>query len=215
MAANMSSGLVTVRVSDHLPIFTFVGGNKCGDSHNGATSKRRLINERRIATFADELKAWSFDEVRSLGIETNVARFRNEFQDMYDTAFPWVETKKKKRDQEKPWLDDSEFKKLVKEKGDLYKKKLKNVLEEEELTRLKHVTKEVNRLRHKLKRDYFQQRLNDKMGDIRATWEVLGEALTGQRNRNKASSCGYFVKDGAPVTNGPQIAEGFCDFYCV
>ena len=27
-------------------------------------------------------------------------------------------------------------------------------------------------------------------------------------------SCGYFDKNGVGVTEGKQIAEGFCDFYC-
>ena len=38
------------------------------------------------------------------------SRFRNEFRDLYDEAFPWVEVKRKRRDEEKPWLDDGEFK---------------------------------------------------------------------------------------------------------
>ena len=36
---------------------------------------------------------------------------------MYDKNFPWVENKKNKRDREKPWLDNFEFKSLIEEKG--------------------------------------------------------------------------------------------------
>ena len=50
-----------------------------------------------------------------------MARFRDSFQ---DESFSWVEVKRKRRDEEKPWLDDLEFKGLVKEKGRLYSRKI-------------------------------------------------------------------------------------------
>ena len=87
-----------------------------GDEGEGA-SKGRLVNEGRIGRFAEELEGWSFDVERQLGAEGNVARFWNAFRDKYDAAFPWKERKKKKKDREKPWLDDGGFKELVKEKS--------------------------------------------------------------------------------------------------
>ena len=117
VGARMGSGLVTVRVSDHLPVFAFVGGTGVAEGAPRVARKRRLVNEGRISRFAERLEAWSFDEERVMGVEANVARFRNGFRDMYDEAFPWVEDKRSKRDEEKPWLDDVEFKELVKERG--------------------------------------------------------------------------------------------------
>ena len=78
------------------------------------------MNEAKIGRFAERLEAWSFDEERALGVEGNVARFRNAFRDLYDESFPWAEDRRIKRDEEKPWLDDGEFKGLVREKGELY-----------------------------------------------------------------------------------------------
>ena len=214
LTSRIGTGSITVRVSDHLPIFAFVGGTKEHNKEHGTGGRNRLVNGERIEKFAEELKCWSFDEARALGIEANVAKFRNEFRDMYDTAFPWVENKKRRKDEEKPWLDDLEFKGLVGEKGRLYKISLKGALREEERKRLAEVSKEVNKMRLRLKRDYFEQRLNDKIGDLRHTWEVIGEALNGRKSKNKGSSCKYFEKSGVPVTDGSKIAQGFCDFYC-
>ena len=87
--------------------------------------RRRLVNEGRIVGFSERLEAWSFDAERAMGVEANVARFRNEFRDLYDEAFPWVEDRRSRRDEEKPWLDHVEFKALVKEKGVLYSRKVK------------------------------------------------------------------------------------------
>ena len=141
-----------------------------------------------------------------------MAVFRNSFRDLYDEAFPWVEEKRKKRDVENPWLDDAEFKELVEEKGRLYSRKLKGLLGEEEGQRLVEVNREVNRLRRKLKREYFDQKISELSGDLRAMWGVLGEVLRGRSGKGGAV-CRYFEQDGSVVTDGAKIAKGFCDFY--
>ena len=215
VSAGVRSGLVTVRISDHLPIFALVGGERelSGVEEQGG-GKRRLENEGRIARFAEELEGWDFDEERALGAEGNVAKFRNGFRDLYDAAFPWVENKKRRKDVEKPWLDEVEFKELVREKEDLYSRKIRGQLDTEGLERLGKVKSEVNSTRQRLKRAYFAQRIGEVVGDMRATWEVLGEALRGRRGRKTGATCGYFNKDGVGVTDKGQIASGFCDFYC-
>jgi hypothetical protein len=49
--------------------------------------------------------------------------------------------------------------------------------------RLAEVTKEVNRTRQRLRRAYFSQRLEERVGDARTTWEVLGEVLGGRKKK--------------------------------
>ena len=107
-----------------------------------------------------------------------------------------------------------EFKSLAEEKGKFYKKRIRGSLNENEQNRLAEVSKEVNKMRQKLKRDYFEQRLNEKIGDLRQTWVVIGEALNGRRRKDKGTICKYFERNGAAVTEGPKIAQGFCNFYC-
>ena len=209
----MVSGLVTVRISDHLPVYVFVGGDREEASAIGGRPRRRLVNEGRTARFAEELRGWCFDVQRGLGVEGNVARFRNGFRDLYDAAFPWKEDKRRRKDREKPWLDDEGFKELVKEKGGLYSRKVRGLLGDQEQARLVEVTREVNRTRQRLKRAYFNQRMGEIGGDLRATWGVLGEILRG-KGRGKGAPCRYFEKEGVGVTEGGQIAGGFCDFYC-
>ena len=215
VGAEVRSGLVTVRISDHLPAFALVAGEREVPTVGGCGGgKRRLMNEGRIARFAEELEGWSFDEEREVGAEGNVGRFRNEFRDLYDVAFPWVEDKRSRKDVEKPWLDDAEFKELVREKSELYSRKIKGGLGEEEEGRLDKVTRAVNRTRQRLKRAHFAQKLGETKGDLKATWGVLGEALRGRRGLSTGATCGYFNKDGVGVTDKGQIVNGFCDFYC-
>ena len=56
------------------------------------------------------------------------------------------------------------------------------------------------------------RRLGEIGGDLRATWEVLGEVIRGRRGRGGVV-CRYFEEDGVGVTDGARIAKGFCDFY--
>jgi hypothetical protein len=132
-------------------------------------NQRRVVNERRMVDFLIALDSWDFRELRALGVEDNAAWFRNEFRDLYNVAFPVREDKKKQKDREKPWLDDPEFKVIVREKGELYSRKVKGQEQEGDWERLTEVTKEVNRTRQRLRRAYFSQRLEERVGDARAT----------------------------------------------
>ena len=58
MTGRLGSGLLTARVSDHLPVFVTLGGDRDVGGVGGPRSKRRLINEARIKRFADELGVW-------------------------------------------------------------------------------------------------------------------------------------------------------------
>ena len=60
---------------------------------------------------------------------------------------------------EKPWLDDAGLKELVKEKGELYSRKVRGRLGIEEGERLVKVSREVNTMRRRLKKEYFDQML--------------------------------------------------------
>jgi hypothetical protein len=137
-------------------------------------NQRRAVNERRMVDFTIELDSWDFRELRPQSVENNMAQFRNEFRDMYNVAFPVVEDKRKQKDRDKPWLDDPNFNVIVREKRELYSRKVKGQERVGDRERRAEVTKEVNRTRRRLRRTYFSQRLEDKMGDARATWEVWG-----------------------------------------
>jgi len=122
----IEAGLVTVEVSDHLPIFAMVGGSGGGGQDEGpGRDQRRRVTEERMADFVLVLESWDWRESRAVGVGDNVARFRNEFRDVYNEVFPLTEDKRKPKDKEKPWLDDPQFKAMIREKGELFSRKVK------------------------------------------------------------------------------------------
>ena len=58
-------------------------------------------------------------------------------------------------------MDDPQFKERVREKGELYSRRVKGQEREGDRERLAEVTREVNRTRQRLKRAYFSQRLEE------------------------------------------------------
>jgi hypothetical protein len=58
----------------------------------------------------------------------------------------------------------------------------------------------VNRTRQRLRRAYFSQGLEERVGDARATWEALGEVLGGGKKKGGKVGCGFFKKDGVGLT---------------
>ena len=193
----IEAGLVTVEVSDHLPIFAMVGGSGGGGQGEGpGRNQRRRVTEERMADFALVLESWDWRESRAVGVRDNVARFRNEFRDVYNEVFSVFENKKKQKDREKPWLDDPDFKVIVREKGKLYSRKVKGQEQDGDRERLAEVTKEVNRVRQRLRRAYFSQRLEERVGDARATWEVLGRCWVVEGKRGVRWGVGFLRRPG-------------------
>jgi hypothetical protein len=178
-----------------------------GPGHN----QRSRVTKERMTNFALILESWDRRELRAVGVEGNVARFRNEFRDVYNEVFPLIEDERKTK--EKPWLNDPQFKVMFKEKGELFSRKVKGREQEGDRERLAEVAREVNKTRQRLRRAHFSQRLEGVMGDAKATWEVLGEVLGGGRRKSKGAACGFFRKDGVGLTDRGEIAEGFCKFY--
>jgi hypothetical protein len=164
----IEAGLVTVEVSDHLPIFAMVGGSGGrGQDEELRCNQRRKVTEERMADFTLVLESWDWRVLGVMGVEDNVARFRNKFRDIYNEVFPLTEDKRKRK--EKPWLDDPRFKAMVGEKGELFSRKVKGREQEGDRERLAEVTREVNRNRRQLRKAYFSQRLEGVMGDARST----------------------------------------------
>ena len=98
---------------------------------------------------------------------------------------------KSRRNEENRWLDDVGFKDLVREKGELYSRKVKGLLDKEGEGRLVEVYREVNAERS-LKRDYLDQKMGKIAENLGRTWDVLGEVIRGRRGREVQCACGYF-----------------------
>jgi hypothetical protein len=93
----------------------------------------------------------------AMDVEGNVARFRNEFRDIYNKVFPITEDNRRWKDREKPWLDNPRFKAMLREKGELFSRKVRRREQEGDREKLAEVTREVNQWL----RQYNEQQMTD------------------------------------------------------
>ena len=56
----IESGVVTVRISDHLPIFSLIGGESVRGEVGDERGQRRVVNGERVRRFAERLEKWDF-----------------------------------------------------------------------------------------------------------------------------------------------------------
>ena len=78
------------------------------------------------------------------------------------------------------------------EKGELISRKRSGGLREGDSQRMIEVNREMNRIRRGLKKVYIDHRLGEVMRDLRATLEILGEALLECSGKRAGVTCGYF-----------------------
>ena len=211
--SDVTSGLIVSSISDHFPIFAFLGEAAAIPKDDRQFSLRRVVNRENKERF----KKWVYNWGRgfALGGESvaeDAARFRNEFRDGYNECFPQKRVRLRGIDIRKPWLCDEDFLGKVKEKNRLYAAQFKHPggLGEAEQARLALLTKEVNHLRRDLKRCFFARKLSESGKNSRAAWRVLHDFI-GKPGR-KSSSADLFVKDGAPVPPS-DVPGSFCSFF--
>ena len=88
----IASGLVMADISDHLPIYAFVGGaGSAREEEAGCLGRRRLVNQERVRAFARKLVEWDWRALRSMNAKENASRFGNELRDLYYASFPEVD----------------------------------------------------------------------------------------------------------------------------
>jgi hypothetical protein len=207
---SISSGLLVTSISDHLPVFAFIGNSGLHHQHGPQfTMKREMGRESKIR-FREMLKGWDYAP-HSDSASHESDQFRNEFRDIYNVCFPLVRKRVRKIDLLKPWLCDDAFLSKVREKNQLFSRHLKGGLNQTDTERLGGLRSEVNRLRRDLKRSYFARRLEEVMEDSRRAWEVIHEFI--EKPGKSVISCPTFEHNGRSITGNGEIAEGFCRFF--
>ena len=211
---DVSSGLILTSISDHFPVFAFLGGTGVSPQEGPRYALRRVIGDQGKEKFRLWVKQWgdSFAP-RADSVAMDAARFRNELRDEYNKCFPLKKVKVRKIDETKPWLNDRELLALMRKRDGLYVRNLKRPggLPQAGLDLLRTLSAEVNRRRKDLKRSYFAQGLSDAGKNSREAWRVL-HSFIGKQSKVGAS-CRTFDSGGVPITGDQAIADYFCDFF--
>jgi len=170
------SGLFTVDISDHLPIFTVL------DWYSHPNSKAKFVsyrpkNERALANLQAALDKESWNDILCHNNPDLILNsFNAKLYELYDLYFPLI-TKKARiyKTKIKPWISPSLLK-SCKTKNKLYKKYLKSKANKDLIIYKNYKNKLTGILRN-CEKQYYSNLLEQHKSNLKETWKIIKELL--------------------------------------
>ena len=152
---NMTSGIITTDISDHIGIFTCFGRARNNNTHIETDTKSRTYSNNNMATFNKLLETVDFSRVlQENSPDIAYEEFRKSYLDAHDIAFPLKHRKFIKRS---PWITNGLIQSSI-TKGKLLSKKLKSPTNVNTIT-YKRYSILYNKLLRTAKANYYQTEL--------------------------------------------------------
>lgn len=205
----ISSGVVSIDLSDHYGTFTTIKIDKIKKTYT-PTPKKRLINETTKRSFFNALSSLSWVEVTTLDDPSLAySKFLEIFLLHYNLNFPWViNHSNKKYIPQQPFMTPGLLRcRAVKE--DLSRATKTSPLPNAALTYKKYrniYTKAV-RTSQKL---YVRNQIAAANGDSRKIWSTIKDQIRVSKKSNKISK---IIVHGETLTNNIKIANAFNTYF--
>lgn len=205
------SGIITIDISDHIAPFVnvLIDREKINIFEDSQTN--RQMTDDNLCYFKNEIKTvdWNFITNIECANEKYNA-FEVKYREIYEKSFPPKTKKKKKRNNDKPWLLPW-LKGACDRKNILYNTFVQNrSIENETKYRKmkKFVAKHIKKAKNKYYKDYFQ-RYSD---DSRKQWQKINELLNRKKSKVKISKLDN--GNNETITKPQDIADRFNSFFC-
>jgi hypothetical protein len=184
---NMSSGNLTISISDHLAQFVCIPGKP--PIKNKIKSFRRNLKKFDTNTFIEEISNinWELHIKENDSVNESINFFLKTFENVLNRHAPYKElTKKQIKLHSKPWITSGILKSIY-AKNILYKKfinskndNIKNVL----FTQFKFYRNKIcNLLRHS-KKSYYTSFFSNNLNNVKNTWKGIKEIINIKPSTN-------------------------------
>ena len=204
------SGIMSVDISDHLPLFTFVGQN----NHTKSPPKKvtyRPVDDIKLNNIQNYLNAIDWDIMQTMTTDQSYDYFNGVLLHAMDTYIPEKTiTIPYKNVLKQPWMT-SALLKSSKTKDKMYRKcigKQKDSLSFKNYIRYRNKFNELKRI---CKQNYFADELTLYQNDLKKTWKIL-KSLIGKTN-NKSGISDMFNINNTMIKKPKTIADKFCDYF--
>lgn len=198
---DISTGVLTMDISDHFPVFFFIGPNMGIDDLPPQPHFFRKVNTHTIEHFRELVQSLDWEiiyQVSDANTACNV--FLQSIGECYDAAFPLKLSSKRAKRVRKPWVDLDLYKR-IKKKNSMFHNFIK--------TRDPEIRKAYKRFRNKLqsdlkraKREYYERLFFHIRDQPKKIWDTVNEITS-----RKAVQKPHFTHlDGEPV-GSLQIAN--------
>ncbi len=205
------SGIIlTKTLSDHYPVFSLIG-----ETPKIKTKPLKLENrdfsENNIRNLQNALRDKDWDYLNNLDTEEAFNSFTSILNELIDEKTPikyvTIPAKWVIKD---PWITPGILKSSS-TLDKLYAKCVKKSRTGPAYLRYIKYRNNFNRIKRKMKYNYFNEKLEKYKQNTRETWKLLRELISKQKNKNTLTNS--FIINGENETDPIKIANEFCDYF--
>lgn len=208
---NLYSGILNTQISDHLPIFMFIG-KQPAQQRQSSTITYRPMDDVIINLIHLHLINTNWEIMDDMNTDQATEYVTAKITDTLNLCAPEKTIKlsyKKKLRQ--PWMTTGLLK-SSKTKDKLFKNFLRKPKDTCILNKYTHYRNRYNKLKRISKQNYYAAQLNKYKCDSKNTWSVLNN-LIGKHN-NKSTMSDRFEIDNKKLINDPKyISNEFCKYF--
>jgi len=202
------SGIWTVDISDHLPIFTVL---PCKTRNYEIKRKffKHNFTQENLSKFKHELQQFDWDNLVNLpDVNSMYARFTAVFQHLYNNSFPIQNKIIKASEIHRPWLTKA-IRNSINKKHSLYKNYQK-LRSEQSYSVYKIYRNKLTTILRKAEKRYYLQKLENVKSNLAKTWKILN-AIT---SRNvKKGNIEEIISNNKTIQDQKLIANSFNNFF--
>jgi len=207
----IQSGIICMDISDHMPIFMFVGKSNSNNNNQPLLIKKRQLTECALQTIVNKLSNTDWNYLNNKSVNDAYQHFSNELDNIIEHAAPIktikIPASKVIRD---PWMT-SGLLKSSRTLNNLYKKKLGKDKTHQNFTKYRSYRNKYNELKRITRQNYYNEVFQKYRHNAKNTWSVIN-SLIGRSNDKSTISETFKIND-INISNHDQIAEEFFDFF--
>ena len=204
-----TSGLILNDISDHLPVFTLFE-YKVKRQNDNSISYYRKVDTDSLQRLIKDLHKETWEELY-LQESANMCyeEFLDKFERILEKNCPLTIKSSKSRDNLKPWLSKTLIN-ACRKKNTLYIKSLKSKLQADE-DKYKTYKNKLNKILKTAEQNYYNEQLNKHRKNMKATWKLLNEVISGAAMPSKIPD--IFLEGKKELNSRKDIANGFNTFF--
>ena len=208
---NAISGIITTDISDHLPIFVFIGQENTQKHAKSKQITYRKLDENAKDRIKQDLCNINLEFIDNMPVNEAYNEFNSKLQSIINNHAPFKTiNSRSKKFKHNPWMTKGLLKSSHK-LDKLYKLKLKHPKTHPQHIKYIQYRNAYNKLKRQAKQIYYDRLLTSYENDIKRTWKVIN-TLIGKQN-DKSNLPQYFKYDNNLEDNPLIVSNGFCQYF--
>jgi len=204
----LTSGIWTVDITDHLPVFLILPQNQRSKPHKVIINKRQT-DESRICSFKNELSVQNWDEILKDGdVNEKYDALMKTVHKLYDKNFPLISHTLHVRNIHRPWITKA-IRNSIKKKSTLYKKFLKSRTQAA-LNKYKIYRNKLTAVLRKAEKCYYASKLEAAKHNLQKTWKVINTIILRKKAETGIPSV---IQNNQTVNDPKEMADIFNNFF--